>query len=67
MVEAAVIALVLVAIFVVQEFGSEMPRRRGSPPGLTATPLPFRFSLRTLLIGVTVVAALLGAVIWAVR
>ena len=29
--------------------------------------LPYRFSLRTLLIGMTLVAALLGTVVWAVR
>jgi hypothetical protein len=29
--------------------------------------LPWRFSLRTLLIGMTVLAALLGAAVWAVR
>jgi hypothetical protein len=36
--------------------------------GLAATPwLRWRFSLRTLLIGMTVVAVLLGAVVWAVK
>jgi hypothetical protein len=36
-------------------------------PVVTSSKLPFRFSLRTLLIGMTLVAVVLGLIVWSVR
>jgi hypothetical protein len=69
--EGLLILFLWVALLIAYDRLGEQKRIPRNPseksPPRTSTKLPFRFSLRTLLIATTLVAVSLGVIVWAVR
>jgi hypothetical protein len=59
--ESAIVAVLVFIVFIARG-GIGPPAFRGKPPRVTTSRLPFKFSVRTLLIVTTIVAVVLGLV-----
>jgi hypothetical protein len=64
MLKAVVVVLGLIVWLAIDGWFPGMPIVRGKQPRLRLAPYPVRFSLRTLLIATTLVALVLGLIVW---